>query len=67
MLPQKVLDKYREEAALYFQCEDERLMKAVDRLADAGWTWDSMRELVAFIYNSGYDLGYDDGMDYQHG
>jgi hypothetical protein len=63
MLPDEILNDYREQARLHFGDDNPELMRAVEKLADAGWTWDSMRSTLALVYNAGHDAGYREGCE----
>lgn len=67
MLPDYILDGIKEQAQLYFSDDNPKLMRAAEQLADAGWTWDSMRPLLALIYTAGWDKGYDACIDEERG
>lgn len=58
MLPDKILKKLDRDVELYFGANHPKLKGAARQLADAGWTWDAMRPLLADVWSAGWDRGY---------
>lgn len=55
MLSKRIIEEIKEQAFEYFGSRHAGLGKAVELLADDGYTWDSMRPILFQAYNAGRD------------
>lgn len=60
MLPDRVLNEIAEQTGLHFQNYNPKLIKAAQKLLDAGWTWDEIRPLLSDVYGAGGDQARED-------
>ena len=57
MMPDSDREGLVDQVRLWFGIQNHGLEQSALDLQDAGWTWDSMRPLLARVFNAGFDEG----------
>lgn len=63
MLSYRTQNEIKRQVDMHFgdQGHGDHLYRAALTLADAGWSWEAMRDILSDAYKAGWDQGYRDG------